>query len=290
MVKSAIVCAVAALLGAGMASAAGPNLLDLIGGEAVGAAVARSAPRGWKARRPVRVEHAAPEEGEPAVVTNVVEKVVEKVVTNVVERVVEVEKVVTNVVERVVEVERPATNDAPAVSATNDAAAVSSTNRAAKARSAKITSRSTYYDRKEGFAVFTGRVYVDDEQYQMHADKAYVFFEGTNQLKRLVAVGGVALTNGTRRAYGAKASYYKASGMVVLYGAADAPAEVRDEAKEQDQSVKGERIKFWIGAEQVEVLDAQIRAPVGGAGGLGDLGGLGGLGKQLDKRREGEPK
>ena len=136
-------------------------------------------------------------------------------------------------------------------------------------RPAKISSQNTYYDRKEGFAVFTGRVHVDDEQYQMHAGKAYVFFDGTNQLKRLVAVGGVAITNGTKRAYGAKASYHRASGMVVLYSNDGTVAEVRDESKVQDQTVKGERIKFWIGAEQVEVMDARISAPAGG--GFGDI-------------------
>ncbi len=140
-------------------------------------------------------------------------------------------------------------------------------------RPAKISSRNTYYDRKEGFAVFTGKVHVDDEQYQMHADKAYVFFSGTNELKRLVAIGGVALTNGARRAYGGKASYHKDSGMVVLYSSPDgSPAEIRDESKVQDQVVKGERIKFWIGAEQVEVLDARISTPTGGGmGGLDKL-------------------
>ena len=33
-----------------------------------------------------------------------------------------------------------------------------------KKRDAKITSRSTYYDRKEGIGVFTGNVHVDDEE------------------------------------------------------------------------------------------------------------------------------
>jgi lipopolysaccharide assembly outer membrane protein LptD (OstA) len=61
-------------------------------------------------------------------------------------------------------------------------------------RPARITSRSTYYDRKDGVAVFSGSVYVDDEQYQMYADKAYVFTVGTNELHRIVAIGNVALT------------------------------------------------------------------------------------------------
>lgn len=136
---------------------------------------------------------------------------------------------------------------------------------------AHISSKKVYYDRKEGFAVFTGRVFVDGEDYQMHAQKAYVFFEGTNELKRVVATGGVAITNDTKRAYGAKASYYRQSGMVVLYGDDKAPAEVRDESKEENQVVRGSAIKFWIDSEQVEVVDARITAPV--SGGLGELKG-----------------
>ena len=126
----------------------------------------------------------------------------------------------------------------------------------------KITSASTYYDRKEGFAYFSGGVFVSDKDYQLHADRAYVFMDGTNELKRLVAIGNVAMTNETKRAYGVKASYYRQSGMVVLYGDANRPAEVRDEAKFDDQVVKGSKIKFWIDKEQVEVIKADISAPV----------------------------
>ena len=137
--------------------------------------------------------------------------------------------------------------------------------------SAKITSASTYYDRKEGFAYFSGNVFVDDGKYQLHADRAYVFMDGTNELNRIVAIGGVAMTNESRRAYGAKASYYRKTGMVVLYGDEKAPAEVRNESngEEEDQVVKGSTIKFWIDSEQVEVVDARISAPV--SGDIGDL-------------------
>ena len=134
-------------------------------------------------------------------------------------------------------------------------------------RPARITSATTYYDRKEGVIFFDRDVYVDDEQYQLHADRAYVFIEGTNDLRRIVALGNVALTNDLRRAYGTKASYYKKEGLVVLYGNAARPAEVRDESKTEPQVVKGSKIKFWIDSEQVEVIDADISTPVSGASG-----------------------
>ena len=86
----------------------------------------------------------------------------------------------------------------------------------APSRPARITSATTYYDRKEGIVFFNKNVHVDDEQYQLHADKAYVFLSGTNDVRRIVAIGNVAMTNDTKRAYGAKVSYYKEGGMVVL--------------------------------------------------------------------------
>ena len=136
----------------------------------------------------------------------------------------------------------------------------------APSRPARITSATTYYDRKEGIVFFNKNVHVDDEQYQLHADKAYVFLSGTNDVRRIVAIGNVAMTNDTKRAYGAKVSYYKEGGMVVLYSGDGITAEVRDESKEQDQVVRGKKIKFWIDSEQVEVTEADISAPTSGFG------------------------
>ncbi|MBR2354770.1 MAG: hypothetical protein IKA69_00090 [Kiritimatiellae bacterium] len=137
-------------------------------------------------------------------------------------------------------------------------------------RPAVITAASTFYDRKEGIAVFTGKVYVDDERYQIHADKAYVSIVPTNQLRRIVAIGHVAMTNEARRAYGAKVTYNRPTGTVVLVGADDAPAKIVDESKGagKEQTVVGSKIRFWVDAEQVEVLDASITTPTSGAGDL----------------------
>lgn len=141
--------------------------------------------------------------------------------------------------------------------------------------SARITSASTYYDRKEGFAYFNGNVFVDDAKYQLHADRAFVFMDGTNALSRIVATGHVAMTNETKRAYGAKATYYRDPGMVVLYSGDGTVAEVRDESPDGARVVRGKKIKFWTHSEQVEVLESVITAPT-----QGDFGGLkGALGR-----------
>jgi len=229
-------------------------------------------------------------------VTNVVEKVVEKVVT--------VEKPVTNVVEKVVydrTMEMRLAQDKTELERRGDALEVRNaglekineelkreleeertrrerleralpgaerTKAAKSGRPARITSQSTHYDRKRGVAYFEGNVHVDDENYQMHADKAYVFTSGTNDVRRIVAVGHVALTNDMRRAYGDKVSYYRQDGMVVLYAGNGTVAEIRDESKADDRTLRGSKIKFWIGNEQVEVLDATISAPRSETGGF----------------------
>ena len=163
-------------------------------------------------------------------------------------------------------------------------------------RPAKITSDTTVYNRKEGIASFEGHVYVDDEQYQMHADRVFLFFEvdadatngvrhakGTNDVsraagdvRRVVAIGHVAMTNDAHRAYGAKATYSKKNGLVVLYSGDGITAEVRDESKAQPQIVRGKRIRFWIDSEQVEVDEADLT-------GAGPSGGVGTLKKALGK-------
>ena len=144
---------------------------------------------------------------------------------------------------------------------------------------AKITSGSAYYDHKEGYAYFSDKVSVEDAEYQLHADRAYVFMDGTNALKRVVAIGHVAMTNGTKRAYGEKATYYRQSGMVVLTASETTPAEVRDEAKGGAQVVRGKKIKFWTGTRQVEVQEAWITAPTSGNAREGIKGLLGRSGR-----------
>ena len=143
------------------------------------------------------------------------------------------------------------------------AAAVAATN--AVPTTARITSDSTYYDRKEGIAVFKGHVHVDDAEYQMHAERAYVFLAGTNALSRIAAIGSVALTNGARRAYGEKATYNHEKKLVTLTGAPGEPAIITEDTDEGERTVRGRKIRFWIGQEQVEVLESDITAPKSGA-------------------------
>jgi len=136
-------------------------------------------------------------------------------------------------------------------------------------RDAIITADRTDYDRKEGVVLFDRNVHVDDTQYQMHADRLFLFLEGTNELKRLVAIGHVAITNEDKRAYCARATFSKKLGRVVMYSSDEITAELCEDGK-KGSNVKGEKITFWLDSEQVEVENPVITMP-GGIGGQGSV-------------------
>jgi len=130
-------------------------------------------------------------------------------------------------------------------------------------RAAIITADRTDYDRKEGVILFDRNVFVDDEQYQMHADRLFVFLDGTNDLKRLVALGGVAITNEARSAKCTKAVYTKAASRIVMYGDAQAPACLTDGAGKKGgaSTVKGLRITYWLDTGMATVDKPVIEMP-----------------------------
>ena len=137
----------------------------------------------------------------------------------------------------------------------------------AQPRSVKITSARTDYDRKQGVIMFDENVFVDDAEYQMHADQLYVFLDGTNDLKRIVAIGHVAITNDLRAGTCAKATYTKATQKIVMYGDGDGTvARLADTGKRKSE-VEGRKITFWIDSEQVEVEGSTVTLDAGSLGG-----------------------
>ena len=129
-------------------------------------------------------------------------------------------------------------------------------------RDAVITSERTDYDRKEGVILFDRNVYVDDEQYQMHADRLFVFLEGTNDLKRIVAIGNVSITNEQRTASCSRAVFTKAASKIVMYGDETTNARLEDPSQ-RGGVAEGKKITFWLDAEQVSVEGSAVRLPGG---------------------------
>ena len=128
---------------------------------------------------------------------------------------------------------------------------------AAKAQWARITSVRADFDRNEGVALFEGGVTVDyGDAYRMCADKVYVFFTGSNEFDRVVATGGVAVTNETRTGSCESVVFRRREGEVEMHGGDGVLA--RLSSSETDE-VSGRMIKFWLDAEQVEVSDAEVK-------------------------------
>ena len=75
--------------------------------------------------------------------------------------------------------DRPAPAAAPKAVVTKkaDASGKDGKGKELTGRDAIITADRMDYDRKEGVILFDRNVYIDDEQYQMHADRLFVFLE-----------------------------------------------------------------------------------------------------------------
>ena len=138
-------------------------------------------------------------------------------------------------------------------------------------KKAEIVAERTDYDHKEGVVLFDRNVHLDDAEYQMATDRLFVFLEGTNSLRRLVALGNVAITNGTKRARCAKAAYVRKTGKIDLYGDERAKARLEDVGGKK-AAVEGDRVTFWADSEQVEVEDAAVFVPAFGKSGKKGLG------------------
>lgn len=131
-------------------------------------------------------------------------------------------------------------------------------------RTVRVTSDRSTYLRKDGVLAFEGNVCVDDVEFKMHAREVNLFLEGTNELKRVVAIGDVVVTNGLRNGSCAKATYNKALSKVVLYGdpKTGTLAVLRDEGKRKSM-VEGRKITFWVDTEQVEVEGSTVTVDAG---------------------------
>lgn len=112
-------------------------------------------------------------------------------------------------------------------------------------RETTITSERIEFDYKEFVAVFDENVKVDNPQFFLTADRVVVFIEGTNQVRQIMALGRVTLTNGQRVASCDKAVYTRLNGQVVMTGTAV--------LRRVGDYVSGDRIIIWLDDERMEV-------------------------------------
>ena len=127
----------------------------------------------------------------------------------------------------------------------------------------RITSRSIDFDRTEGVIMFAGDVKVDYPGYSMTSDELFVFLKDTNRLSRVVALGNVTISNETRVGYCDRATYSKGRNEVVMYPADKAKTVRLVDNGENKSEVEGEKITFWLDAEQVEIVNSRISVETG---------------------------
>jgi lipopolysaccharide export system protein LptA len=140
-------------------------------------------------------------------------------------------------------VAEPATPDnLPVAAAPRESPPPATTN---SLRGTTITSERIEFDYKEFVAVFDENVKVDNPQFFLTADRVVIFLEGTNQVRQIMALGHVTLTNDQRVASCDKAVYTRLSGQVVMTGNAM--------LRRAGDHVSGDRIVIWLDDERMEV-------------------------------------
>jgi len=129
-----------------------------------------------------------------------------------------------------------------------------------------ITSDRLQVDYAHNTGTFEGNVLVIDTRITLRADKMVVLFAGgatpgnsTNangSIQRVLADGGVVITQGERKATSEHAEYTAGDGKVVLTG--------RPRVEQPGGTVTGEKITFWRGEHRMDVesLPAEERTRV----------------------------
>ncbi len=133
-----------------------------------------------------------------------------------------------------------------------------------KAKHARISSLRAELDRSAGVACFEGDAVVDyGDDCRLRADTIFVFFSKSNGLDRVVASGNVAVSNDTRRGSCESAVFRRRLDQIEMYG--DGENRLARLSSGPSDEIAGKVVKFWLGAEQVEVLGSEVKVGRGRA-------------------------
>ena len=130
-----------------------------------------------------------------------------------------------------------------------------------------LTSRRADYDRQQGVVMFEDGVTLDNPEYKFASDSLFAFLSGTNELKRVVAIGNVSVADASNRGTCDRAVFVRSKSRVTMYAGQDGtPARLVDTGRRGDgrNSLEGEKISFWLDSEQVEVENSRISVDPGG--------------------------
>ncbi|MFC1462727.1 LptA/OstA family protein [Verrucomicrobiota bacterium] len=121
---------------------------------------------------------------------------------------------------------------------------------APNARQTVITAKRASFDYKESIAEFVGDVVVVDPEVTMHSDKLTVFFDGSNDVKSVVALGNVRLRYQGKAATCRKAVYIANDGYIAMTGDAT--------IKDGRDTIVGKVIQIWIHDEKMTVEPGRL--------------------------------
>ena len=108
-----------------------------------------------------------------------------------------------------------------------------------------VTSDRLEFDYKDYVALFEGHVKIVDPEFTLTADQMLIFFENTNEVARVDAVGHVNMVSLDRKATCGKAVYTRSNGAIVLTG---------DPVVSKGQNtLRGQKITVWVGDNRVDV-------------------------------------
>ena len=108
--------------------------------------------------------------------------------------------------------------------------------------------------------MFEGDVVVTySKDYTMCADRLFMFLSKSNELSRVVALGHVSITNETRTGTCAMATYRRRKSEIEMFGDGKSVLARLTESGDDASEIRGECIRFWLDAEQVEVENSSIQ-------------------------------
>lgn len=133
-----------------------------------------------------------------------------------------------------------------------------------------LRARSADYDHNAGIAMFEGDVAVHHVEKgrgcDLSCDQAFAFIEGTNDVRRIVALGNVRVSSEDKSGTCDRAVYAKRNGAarITMFGGVTNGFARLTVAGDKQGSVEGRRIRFWLDSEQVEVLSSRISVDTNG--------------------------
>ncbi len=129
--------------------------------------------------------------------------------------------------------------------------------------SARIRSVSSVFDRAAGVVLFEGNVVIEyEDDYRLCADRVFVFLTASNRVSRVVADGNIVISNETRVGTCALATYRKAKNEIEMFGKIGGAKARLSEGGERTSAIEGDRIRFWLDTEQVEVTNSRISTEI----------------------------